>query len=120
MKQLSLKDGLNMYDDDIPADEGDCLNCNQSWCDHDAWACIHLSYSKKKIKRSVLPEHLRYLSKKMKAEQFDSIPSTMRTPELLIVKPSSSVCEWKTWRDINRKSNECSCGMIKSNCDYHK
>lgn len=28
--------------------------------------------------------------------------------------------EWRISRDVNRQSNECACGILKSNCSYHQ
>lgn len=35
-------------------------------------------------------------------------------------KATADIADWKTWRDVNRKSDECACGMKRELCDYHR
>jgi hypothetical protein len=64
---------------------------------------------------------------------FPGFPAPNNVPSIMIdivgkpamkQSPLSSkeadLSDWKAWRDVNRRSDECACGMKRELCDYHK
>ena len=45
---------------------------------------------------------------------------SMRYDQDFECKQTNDTSDWKAWRDVNKASNECACGIVRAICTYHK
>jgi hypothetical protein len=99
-----------------------CLNCAYYFDEHNGWACGEWDEFDGEM---VFPnstdfhdlcDNKRYLTQSMK----DSIQAPVRVA--LTIKKNElreiDIGDWRTW--AHNVSGECSCGIKRSQCDYHK
>jgi hypothetical protein len=103
-----------------------CYNCRAHWDKHNGWACIvdgevaptKLSYSKchatERYLTSDMPDFYKWAGRAKKAEI--TLNKTLLNHEDFFGNPKPA--DWKVWR--NDAPGCCPCGVIKSQCDYHK
>ena len=115
-----------------------CVNCGKGWYSHSGWGCDSIWGGFAIVKFSETIDTNRYMTSSMqksiqsplppfgKIDLDELMPNTLKSADSLerLEKCFASTKnveepEWKKWRDVNRKPNECPCGALYGKCEFH-
>jgi hypothetical protein len=103
-----------------------CKNCTLVWTYHFGWSC---TISGDGLLKSQLHHSKRYLTPDMLVStsgdpitlpQFPAVAPIPELPKQETHAMKEEKSEWKKWRDVNRRGNECPCGTNMQMCTYHR
>jgi len=121
---MIYKDILAATDtDDLPRMRHDdlCINCGNGWLAHSGWGCYFSATFKdtgttnRYVTQSMLDSLKAGSDSNREGSAQPSITSFIKgNPE------SFDLSDWRAWRNSSMKPNECPCGIVRVQCDYHK
>jgi hypothetical protein len=113
---------MRTYDENLPPNDGICIQCKKDWDEHSRWSCNPAAGAY--TMRINVPSRHAYFSQRMLDEwnELHGVKPIRDSglPAIAAMQASTpDLSDWKLWRDVNRKPDECPCGIRRSACRYH-